>query len=509
MIDIEIYGFNCRVTSKMRPDTERDITELCRYEFAGAEYSDKVKSGDWDGYIRLFRNRRFPVGLLDRIEMALELLDEDYNIFDHRPVFGLNPIQPLWDLRGYQSPIVERAIATGHGLIQAPTGSGKTVMMMHLLCNYGRPSLVVVPATELIDQTLDKMASVAGVMGSHISTQDFYDGVPGSSFSEGSTLHTHQTGCPDGCSATLEMPWYVMTWQTLNSAQDKFSAKKAKEQRRNLESFIDTVDVVCGDEIHFAGADKVYKVFEKIPARYRFGFSATPWRTDGAELKMHGAVGDTIKGISVTDLVKIGRESDWTEGLVQPIIQWWKPGVTDRYMDGGWQDVYRKYIVENRIRNTQIAEKAIDAADKDRITLVMCTQIDHGDTLQTMIPGSEFINGTRSKNKRRDMTKRFAAGKIPIMISSSVWNVGVDFPIIEALVFASPHKNAAINAQRAGRGYRVCPEIGKVDCLVFDTMDEARYLKEWSIQRYDQYAKEKAIIQKGVGNLGRRETAKA
>ena len=503
MIDIDIYGFNCRVTSKMRPGTERELVELCRYLDPRAEHYDSVKLGEWDGYHRMFRNRRFPVGLLGRIEMALEMLDEEYYVNDLRPVFDLDPLDPLWDLRSYQIPIVERALAGERGLIQAPTGSGKTVMMMHILCNYGRPSLVVVPATELVDQTLDKMAKVAGVLGSHVSTQDFYKGVPGSRFAQGSLPHTHAKECQEWCPVSLEMPWYVMTWQTLNSALKKFRGPKMRDPKINLVNFLDSIDVVCGDEIHYAGADKVYGVFEMIPARYRFGFSATPWRTDGAEMKMHGAVGDTIKGMSVTDLVKIGRETDWTEGLVQPIVSWWKPGITERYIDGGWQDVYRKYIVENRVRNTQISEIAIDAAAKERITLVMCTQIEHGDILQAMMPGSEFINGTKSKNKRRDMTKRFAAGQIPIMVSSSLWNVGVDFPIIEALVFASPHKAAAVNAQRAGRGYRVCPEIGKVDCLVYDTMDEARYLSEWAIQRYDQYAAEKGIIQKGVGHYAR------
>ena len=247
MIDIDVYGFNCRVVSPLNPGVERELIELCRYTTPGVEYSDKVKMGEWDGYYPLFKNRRFPVGLLDRIGMALELLDQDYEISDRRRVFDLDPLEPLWDMRGYQTPIVERAIANGHGLIQAPTGSGKTVMMMHLLCHYGRPSLVIVPATELVDQTLDKMAKVAGVLGSHVVTQDFYKGVPGSRFSGVPLPHIHSKNCSEWCPVSLEMPWYVMTWQTLNSAIKKFSPRSEKDRRLNMEEFLDSVDVVCGD----------------------------------------------------------------------------------------------------------------------------------------------------------------------------------------------------------------------------------------------------------------------
>ena len=163
-------------------------------------------------------------------------------------------------------------------------------------------------------------------------------------------------------------------------------------------------------------------------------------------------------------------------------------------MDGSHSDVYRKYIVNNDKRNDQCARWAEFDADSGRIVLVMCTQINHGKILKKMISDSVFINGTTSKSTRRKWSKEFRAGEIPIMICSSVWNVGVDFPVISSLVMAGPYKSAAVNLQRIGRGLRPYPEIGKVDCIVRETNDEAPYLRDWSMARHTAYSKEPEFV---------------
>jgi len=246
---------------------------------------------------------------------------------------------------------------------------------------------------------------------------------------------------------------------------------------------------------HITGAKKIHEVMMWLNAKYRYGTSATPWRLAGDDMRMFASIGEMSKGITATDLIRHPEKY-----LVPARIQFYQ---MPRPFDGWqcsdyskWQVLYREGIVENGPRNQFLAKKSIELVNEGRVTLIMCQYIDHGELLQMELKkmGYEvpFIHGSIAIGKRKTLTKEFRAGKIPMIISSSVWNIGVDFPIVSGMVMAGPYKSQVQNVQRVGRGLRPYP--GKVDCKVVEAWDNyLPMIKDWALDRFEYYNSEDAF----------------
>ena len=451
MIQLDIEGAGVRMHGSSF-ELEKRLSKLCSFWKEGAEWTTRFQSGKWDGYTRLFKNATFPVGLLNRVKMQLFLENEEIEIRDKRPIQERREIRisQEYALRPYQDVVYRAGLKWGNGLIRLPTGGGKTVVMGHLMAHYGTPALVMLPTVALLEQTQDRLESMSGIRPTLINTKWM--------MGEGRDEDVH---------------WAVATWQALHHMAPfpKWLADK--------------FGVFIADEAHIAGADKVSRVCLQFNSKHRFGMSATPWRLEGDELRMYGAIGEPIKGVTCSELIDLG----W---LVPPKIQFIRfPEV--KVKGKGWQKAYKQAIVENMDRNIILMQKARELADADHTVLIMVQQIPHGLILKRMLEDEtdlrvEMIDGTKSKTKRRELTHDFAANSIPLMISSSVWNQGVDFPNINAIVLAGPYRSQVANMQRIGRGLRLHP--GKTEVVVVDTMDSTKPLRDWSMERRELYEKE-------------------
>ncbi len=488
----------------------------CRFHPEGYQFSPKYQDGLWDGYFELYRFRKFPIGLLPRIQMTILLSGEQYRMIDLRTYGGAsNPVATSTILRPYQSKIIDEAMNRGFGLIQAPTGAGKTVMFIEIMARYGVDALVIVPTIDLVDQTLDTMKALTGIEGHHATTEFIKAMVwPGIPF------------------------WAVSTWQSIYSMirrtkrseaikrkkderQSVFDERKIthrekeaekKEHRAILRRFLNMFGVVIADEAHVTGAECVYDVMSWMNTQHRFGCSATPFRNSEDDLRMFAAIGPISGGITASELIDMGY-------LVPPKIRFIRMPHVKPTDYKKWQTVYTECIVENEERNMVLAAEAVRLAGSGRQTLVMVQRIPHGQILEneigsllgereeyydeekdirkwrwTVEPDERtifFVNGKISKKKRKEFTARFREGLVPIAISSSVWNQGVDFPAVEGMVLAGPYKSAVANIQRIGRGLRPNPDRNKEDVIVIETWDQkVPYLRDWANERYALYKNE-------------------
>ena len=135
-MELALRGFSCEIMGAVEPGVESQIHSMCRYRPDGYARSYKFIKNLWDGYDALYKNRRFPIGFLEDIEMLLYLNNEAPVRKDYRRIFERAPITPSgdWQLRPYQEQIVNDAMSRGYGRIQAPTGAGKTVIFTWMLC---------------------------------------------------------------------------------------------------------------------------------------------------------------------------------------------------------------------------------------------------------------------------------------------------------------------------------------------------------------------------------------
>ena len=164
------------------------------------------------------------------------------------------------------------------------------------------------------------------------------------------------------------------------------------------------------DECHTCPAKTFYEVSMHIDAQYRLGLSATPTRTDGAELKIFAACGKVAAVVSVEDLVSDGY-------LTLPVFRMEHlPPVRIPY-SASWATVYKQGITLNMDRNIRIAEIAEEYLNKCRQVYVHVSQIDHGRCLTGIVKGAVFVCGSTKSKDREEIIKKFKEGEIRCLVS--------------------------------------------------------------------------------------------
>ena len=95
----------------------------------------------------------------------------------------------------------------------------------------------------------------------------------------------------------------------------------------------------------------------------------------------------------------------------------------------------------------------------------------------------DFIYGESSQKVRQAKLQSLAAGKIDILIGSTILDVGVDVPSVGAVILAGGGKAEVEMRQRVGRGLRAKKNQANV-CFISDFIDcSNKYLMSHSYER--------------------------
>ena len=171
-------------------------------------------------------------------------------------------------LRTYQEPAVEKALRAKSGIIQAPCGSGKTIIGLEIIARARQPALWLVHTKDLMEQALDRIEEYLQIPKDEI-------GIIG-----------------DGKQVIGEN----ITVGMIQSLERKLDIQ-----------LVNKFGLVILDEAHHAPARTFSQVMGAFPARYRFGLTATPYRRDGMHPLMYYTIGYTIHKISRAELMQSGE----------------------------------------------------------------------------------------------------------------------------------------------------------------------------------------------------------
>jgi len=257
---------------------------------------------------------------------------------------------------------------------------------------------------------------------------------------------------------------------------------RIKKQKYNdngeIEEFRLDTGLLIADECHCISAATFYQVAMRINSRYRLGLSATPTRTDGAEMKIFAACGVIAAAVSVEDLVRDGY-------LTLPVFRLERlPPVRIPY-SASWATVYKSGIVLNMDRNARIAEIAEEYLSAGRQVYCHVNQIDHGKCLTGMIGGAVFVCGSTKKDEREDIINRFKSGEIRCLVSTLL-REGVSIDGISCLIYGAGGKSEVSLIQTIGRALRVDPVFG--DAIIIDFLDCGhRILENHTQERISAY----------------------
>jgi superfamily II DNA or RNA helicase len=215
-------------------------------------------------------------------------------------------------------------------------------------------------------------------------------------------------------------------------------------------------------------------VITNLEAKYKFGLSATPKRTDGLTPIIFFAVGPKVHEIPIEKL----------KGSLVPVS--YKQFETNYFFPLIDTSEYIKMITdlsENKDRNLFITNtlsnyKATTSKDitKEKSTVILCGRIKQMELLKDLIPGSQMLTSKTPKKQREKLIKDFTDGTLNTIISSyQLFATGIDVPRLEIVVFASPMRSEIISRQATGRLMRTFKEAKEP--IILDFVDNVGLLK--------------------------------
>ena len=434
--------------SKLLDPPDEPLEDLIRkalsYELPGAEFTKQkfIRRGgrvkfnpryqaDSVKYLYDKRSRKFPTGLLSKV---LELIP------DAQVSRVLNPIVPnssyvLADQnrtpRYYQHDAWRTATTSPsqRGVIILPTGTGKTLLCSMLVSSYPDQNiLVTVPNLNLLNQSKEEMETILGF--------------------------------PVGILGDNECDIKRVTVATIQSLV-------SKSHEPFIAAFLKSAGVWISDECHGTAADSYLDLSKLlVNCDVRFGVTATWMREDGKEMIMGGVLGDVLYEYTLQQAM--------SDGFLTPvsiILRHINHIVKPSSKKPTYKQVYKEAITMNDIRSGMyVAQDVSNLVDAGMTPcLVIVDEIEHGNRLSKIL-GAPFISGKETnRQKRKQMLDDFANGRFPVLVGSSVMNVGVDVPTIKSMVNAAGGKSLTLLLQRIGRSLRKHPT--KQEVIYVDYID--------------------------------------
>lgn len=474
------------------------ISRSMRFRPEGYRFMPKFKNGQWDGWISLYQRggRIFPSGLLQRVDSHLRDLGVEVTVDDrsqppHKEPMLAGGINST-DLRDYQVWAVTRGIAAKRGVFDAATGIGKTEIMSEMIRQLEGRSLIIVASRDLAWQTIERFqdtltfpnadqSALYGVVGDDndrpgLITVAMYQ-----------TLHRRLMPVCLDCGRSGELSQQTCNHRIRADEYGRCGGELDFAESEATQEWLASFDTLHLDECHRAPAKTWWPIVNACPAYWRFGYSATPFKSDAiTELKLVGATGEIFYSFKAKEAVEEG----W---LTEPVVTVVTPDFPIMYDDPDdderrYVDAYREDLVEHEKRNRLIADIAAGTSEGWGVpTLILVQWIDHGKNIRRALRQLDlkvdFISGSASTAERRAALKALGDGTIKCLISTTIFDEGVNVPEIGALILAGGGKARHRVIQRIGRGLRVVP--GKEYLAVFDFWDDhsPKHLLDHSRQR--------------------------
>jgi len=234
---------------------------------------------------------------------------------------------------------------------------------------------------------------------------------------------------------------------------------------------------ICVSNCHRVPAQDSYTVAMLYNSPVRIGASATPYRTDGREMKIWGAIGDICVQITPVDLIRRGY-------LTRPRFVILDPPYVKMRKVNDWHDAYYDGIVANQYRNQMIVNTARSLVEDGHKVYIHVERIEHGDILAIMFDDVPFIHGTTPKAERDGTIAQFAGTELDCLISTLLGE-GVDIPAMTAIIMAGGLKTQVGVVQKVGRALRLSP--GKEEAIIVDFRDKGPWLSRHFQERMNVY----------------------
>ncbi len=420
-----------------------------------------------DGTITTWR------GFLYRLRKAglVRVQDNFYENFDVEPVLLEN-----YEARDYQINAVKEWLKAvnlqGTGLIQSPTGTGKSIMAVMAIKSF----LKKYPYDRVMYITLNTTLLR--------QFQDFLrrEGLDSKIVAEGRRDFNAQI--------------LNVSVMTLYNALKKVGEKVEKIEKDEIDEdvVLDAEELtthesmalvqllrasrlIIVDEAHHVPASSIRAILKSAPDSIRLGLTATPWRDRGDDMVIYSLLGDPVVRYRLMDFVQKGV-------LTPPLVRLTVLGEYKTFND--YQEE-RKYQFENDSNYNKIM-KIIEEAEKPMLVLVR-EKVQLEKLKARLGERAKYLSGADDLDTRYNIIEQFNKGLVKILIATPIFDEGIDIPNIRSLVLLTQGKSKVKYLQRIGRSLRRSKDKQRV--TIYDIVFNSGYFRDHAEERQKVLEEEK------------------
>jgi superfamily II DNA or RNA helicase len=408
-----------------KPEVLSVLHENMRFRERGYFHSRLYKQKLWDGYTEFFSKKtgRFLTGLLPEVRAALKHLGEEYQTLDERGEFNFTAEEIGEDFLGggmtlydYQMDLTNALIKHKRGVICAPTGAGKTAIMLAILkaLPKGCPTLVLANKKSLVEQNYEEIIKYG------------FENV-------GRLYGKYKTPNMITCS----------TVQSLHK----------------MEPLLDKIKVLIVDEIHENMSGQPKKYFNKLKScGVRAAVSATPFKFGGKDQcqkwLVKGYFGPALKAKSVGGSLTTSHLQE--RGTLSKSRCNFYPVREPDLKYEVYMDAVTKGIAENWHLHEMIRDLAAKLTGR---TLILVERIAQGDALASLIPGALWVQGKDDLDTRKMVIDKLKTSKekVVALATQQIFTAGINVMTHNVINAAGGQADHHI-IQRVGRGLRTADD---------------------------------------------------
>ena len=369
----------------------RDVEQavITANRFSNPEFTRKERLGLWTGdtdrEIRLYRRTSntviVPRGTFPIVARLCRDQGLPYQVIDETVAPALDvEVGGGGALFAYQQGALDALLRWPTGMLEAPTGSGKTNILLSAIPRLQTRTLILTHTAELFRQTRERCRRWLGV----------------------------EPGALGGGKWDVR-PIAVGMIQTL-----------AKRDLQDIASYFGCVLV---DECHHAPARTWGDVLNRLPARYKYGVTATAWRKDRLQVVMWRTISPITATVSHADVTAAGT-------VIAPDIETIPTVFFFDLVDSTEWGRMLSSLIRDADRNALIVEAVRTRLTPETRALILSDRVEHVYLLAGLLDdlAPVVLTGELSKPERDAGMAAVRAG-VPLTIATSaLLGEGIDVP---------------------------------------------------------------------------------
>jgi superfamily II DNA or RNA helicase len=532
-VSLSVGNTFCFIKGDLPSNIIRRIDKELSFDTPGAKYSRAYQMGMWDGKTRFLKKKplNFPVGFVDQIIKILEESKIDCKIKDLRKKIKVKKSNieksftknKLIIPRTYQKKSTFKALNEGFGIINLPTGGGKTLVI----------NLIIASVDYEFKKKCTHLITASGIG----LCRQLQEQISKFQHEEIGFIGQSQFDIKRITVASIDSLYQSINYMSFKKKKSSNHIERLKKKNDTLDLLADSTTLFL-DEAHHSPAKTFKDIFYKTKARLRIGTTATYIRSgDGEGMLLKSVTGNVIYKKTLSWMINNGYLARPTIILMEynrkeksniEIDNEYKkhmlkkdPKITDRKLKKAtfWNKLYTVEISHNDIRN-QMYAKALHTFYMNKLSIVLFVkELYQGQSIYDFaitkykIPEKriKFLSGKDDVGSvRLPVLKSFKKGDIRILICTRILNEGIDFPEANCGIRAGGEVFSGNIIQQLGRILRKIKSTLAKDSnkkqpqhvFWFDLCDlHHQLLADHSLGRIKTYESEKAFNVIYINNL--------